>query len=105
TMSPVIPASIPLLEDTRRIDQSRWTAVLDIEAEERPGEAAHGAVLGALHPSERVFEEALREEGIGIQEEHVTALPGRGVRNVVCVREAGVVGQSDDPNRVGDGNL
>src|SRR6185312_747245 len=56
-VAPVIPASVPLLEDTRRIDQSRWTAVLDIEAEERPGEAAHGAVLGALHPSERVFEE------------------------------------------------
>lgn len=97
--SPVMPSSIPLLEDAHRVHETRRATVLDVETEERAGEAPHAIAFRALQAGERPLQEALGKEGIGIQEEHVTAPLGRGIRQVVCLAEAFVAGQSDDPDR------
>ncbi len=95
---PVMPSSIPSLEDAHRVHETRRAAALDVETEERAGEAPYGIALGALHACERLFQEALGKEGVGIEEEHVTAAPGRRIRQVVGLAEAFVARQADDPH-------
>lgn len=97
--TPVMPSPIPLLEDAQRVYETRRPAALDVETEERCGEATYGIAFGSVHDCERPLQEALGKERIGIQEEHVTAFPGRGIRHIVCLAKAFVAGQSDDPNR------